>query len=169
MSRPDLSRIPSYYHTYINQVEQHELIPALREQGKILVDFLQQLPAEKVDYRYAEGKWTIKEVLQHILDAERIFAYRALCMARKDSTPLPSFDENSYADNAKADKRNWKEMIEEFSLLRRTTEIFFASLDTEQLETAGTASGKSMYVRGIGFIIVGHANHHLRIFRERYL
>src|SRR6187401_310355 len=97
MSRPDLARVPEYFHRYINQVEEDDLMPAFRNQTETFIDFLEQIPPAKIDYRYAEGKWTIKEILQHIIDAERIFAYRALCFARKDATPLPSFEENDYA------------------------------------------------------------------------
>jgi hypothetical protein len=169
MPRPDLSRVPEYYHNYINQVPESDLMEAFRIQTPSFNRFLKELPADMIDYRYAEGKWTIKEMLQHIIDAERIFSYRALCFARKDATPLPSFDENEYAANAKADKRNWNDLQEEFNSVRRSTEILFASFDKEQLETSGTASGHSNYVLGIGFILAGHVNHHLKIIRERYL
>src|SRR3569832_224983 len=109
MARPDISRVPEWYHRYINQVPENDLAEAIQNQTTNFCLFLESLPVNKRDYRYAEGKWTIKEVLQHIIDAERIFAYRALCFARKDSTPLPGFDENSYADNSKASTRDWNE------------------------------------------------------------
>lgn len=169
MPRPDLSRVPEFYHVYINQVPENDLLTAIKNQTPSFISFLNELPVEKRDYRYAEDKWTIKELLQHIMDGERIFAYRALCFARKDTTPLPSFDENNYADNSKAGKRNWDEMIEEFKLLRQSNEIMFSAFDDEQMETTGIASGKPNYVLAIGFIIVGHINHHLRVIRERYL
>ena len=169
MPRPDLSKVPDYYHRYINQVPENDLMEALKKQSVSFIQFLESLPAGKRDYRYAEGKWTIKEAVQHMIDTERIFAYRGLCIARKDSTPLPGFEENEYADNSKAGKRNWNEMLEEFKVVRRSTEILFGSFDNDQLETAGTASGKSVYVLGIGFIIAGHVNHHVNVIRERYL
>jgi hypothetical protein len=169
MPRPDLTRIPEYYHQYINQVPEDDLLTALRNQHLNAVAFLKSIPALKYHYRYAEGKWALKEVLQHMLDAERIFAYRALCFARQDATPLPSFDENLYAENCKAVNRNWNDMVEEFSAVRKSTEILFRSFDTEQLETSGIASGKPMYVMGIGFIIAGHVEHHIRVIREKYL
>ena len=145
------------------------MVEAIRLQTPLFLQFLQSIPADKRDYRYDEGKWTIKEVLLHILDAERIFAYRALCIARKDKTSLPSFDENLYADNSKADQRDWDELIEEFRLVRQSNGIMFASFDNEQLETSGIASNKSIYVLAIGFILVGHITHHIRIIKERYL
>ncbi len=169
MARPDLSRVPEFYHNYINHVQQDDILDAFREQTAAVEQFLDRIPAEKHTYRYAEGKWSIKEVLQHIIDAEKIFVYRALCFARKESQSLPGFDENSYAANSKADGRNWDEMREEFRLLRRTTMLMFKSFDEEQLESAGISNGKSIYVRAIGYIITGHAAHHMRIIRERYL
>ncbi len=169
MPRPDLTRVPDFYHNYINQAKGNDLMKVLRKQTGSFLQFLKKIPKDKRNYRYAEGKWTIKELLQHIIDAERIFAYRALCFARKDATPLPSFDENSYAANAKGESRKWKDLVNEFLVVRWSTEYLFDSFDDEQLETAGTASGKSNYVLAIGFIIAGHANHHINVMKERYL
>jgi uncharacterized damage-inducible protein DinB len=167
--RPDLSRVPTFYHNYINQVVEDDLAEAITNQTPALISFLENIPPGKRDYRYAPGKWTIKEVLQHIIDGERIFSYRGLCFARKDTTALPSFDENSYAENAKTDKRNWDDLVEEFKAVRKATEIMFRSFDEEQLESTGNASGHPNYTRAIGFIIVGHANHHIKVTKERYL
>ncbi len=108
-------------------------------------------------------------MLQHIIDAERIFVYRGLCIARKESNSLPGFDENEYADNAKADTRDWNEMLEEFKLVRRTTEILFGSFDEEQLQQAGISNSKPVYVLAIGYVIIGHAEHHMKVLKERYL
>ena len=134
MSRPDLSRVPEFYHGYINKVKEDDLVSALKSSTKELFDLLKSIPTEKHDYRYAEGKWTIKEVVQHMLDGERVFTYRALRFARKDDTPLPGFDENLFAQTAKADKRNWNDLVEEFASLRKATEAMFASFDNEQME-----------------------------------
>jgi hypothetical protein len=169
MPRPDLSRVPEWCHGYINQVKENDLMTAFANQTQALIKFLKKIPVAKRDFRYAKGKWTIKEMLQHILDAERVFAYRALCIAIKDATTLPSFDENDYANNSKAKKRNWDDMIEELTMLRKSTEILFRSFDKAQLDTSGTASGRPMYVLAVGFIIVGHINHHINIIKERYL
>jgi hypothetical protein len=108
-------------------------------------------------------------MLQHIIDAERIFCYRALCFARKDTTPLPGFDENTYAANSKSENRKWKSLVNEFMVVRWSTENLFSSFDAEQLESGGTSGGKSNYVMAIGFIIAGHANHHMKVIEERYL
>lgn len=169
MARPDLTRVPDYYHKYINQVEGDDLSKVFKKQTRSFLKFLDGIPKKKRDYKYAENKWTIKEVLQHIIDAERVFAYRAMCFARKDATPLPGFDENNYAANAKVENRKWKDLVEEFTAVRRSTEMLYDSFDEEQLETNGTASGKSVYVLAIGYIIAGHANHHINVTKERYL
>ena len=161
---------PSVYsQNYINQVEENDLMQALKNQTTSFLKLLKRIPVEKRNYRYAKDKWTIKELLQHIIDAERVFAYRGLCFARKDATPLPGFDENDYANNSKAAKRDWNEMIEEFKALRKSTEILFGSFDKQQLDSNGTASGRLVYVLAIGFILVGHINHHIKILKDRYL
>jgi hypothetical protein len=169
MARPDLSRVFHFYHRYINQVKEDDLLTAFSNQTTSFLQFLSNIPADKRNYAYAEGKWTIQEVLQHIIDAERVFAYRALCIARQDTTPLPSFDENNYADNAKAGKRKWDDLIEEFKAVRRSTEIMFRSFDNDQLESNGVASGYPTYVLGIGYVMAGHVEHHVAVTKERYL
>ena len=133
MSRPDLSRVPEFYHGYISKTKGDDVMAALRNSTRELFSLLKSIPPEKHDHRYAEGKWTIKEVVQHMIDAERVFAYRALRFARKDDTPLPGFDENLFAQTAKADRRNWNDLIEEFGALRQASEAMFTSFDDEQL------------------------------------
>jgi uncharacterized damage-inducible protein DinB len=169
MPRPDLSRVPEFYHGYINKAKGDDLMTALRNSTTELFSLLKSIPPEKYDYRYAEGKWTIKEVVQHMLDGERVFTYRALRFARKDDTPLPGFNENLFAQTAKADKRNWNDLLEEFGALRKASEAMFASFDNEQLEQKGIASENPTYVLGIGFIVAGHVNHHCQVIKERYL
>ena len=169
MPRPDLSRVPEYYHKYINQAKEDDLMIAFQNNTLSFLSLLKAIPRDRQDHRYAEDKWTIKEVLQHIIDIERVFTYRALRFARKDDTALPGFDEKVFSASAKADKRNWDELIDEFAFLRKATELMFGSFDDEQLESAGTASNVSMYVLGIGYIVVGHCEHHLTILKEKYL
>lgn len=169
MARPDLSRVADYFHVYTNKVPENDLVTAFKNQYSLLSVFLKTIPVDKIDHRYAEGKWTVKEILQHLIDAERVFAYRALCFARKDSTPLPGFDENLYADNSQADKRDWNEMLEEFWTVRKTTEMLFNSFDEGQLDATGIASNNKHYVLGLGYIIVGHIYHHVGVIKERYL
>ena len=167
--RPDLSRVGNFYHNYINQVTEDELAEAFDKESASFIRFLDTIPEEKYDYRYAEDKWTIKEVLQHIIDAERIFSYRALRFARKDKTPLPGFDENSFAAASKADARNWDKLLEEFKVVRRSSELLFHSFDEEQLQSDGISSNASNYVLALGFILIGHTMHHQKIIKERYL
>jgi uncharacterized damage-inducible protein DinB len=169
MSRPDLSRVPEFYHNYINQVPENDLTIAFNNQSPVVTNFFQNLPANKIDHAYAEGKWTIKEMLQHIIDAERVFCYRALRFARKDPTPLPGFDENLFAGNAKADKRSWNDLLEEFKVVRKATEWLYNSFDEEQLDASGISNKSSNYVLAFGYISVGHALHHVNIIKERYL
>jgi hypothetical protein len=169
MPRPDLSRVPEFYHGYINSVKENDLMPGLKSSTTNLFELLSSIPPEKHDYRYADGKWTIKEVVQHMIDGERVFTYRALRFARKDDTPLPGFDENLFAQTARADKRSWNDLVEEFAALRKSSEAMFASFDDEQLEQQGIASESPTYVLGIGFIVAGHVNHHCRVIKERYL
>jgi hypothetical protein len=108
-------------------------------------------------------------MMQHMLDAERVFAYRALRFARKDATPLPSFDENSWAVHAPVASRDWDDLVEEFKILRKSTEMLFGSFNDDQLRFVGTASGQSINVLALGYICAGHVAHHMRIIRERYL
>jgi hypothetical protein len=167
--RPDLSRVGTPFHNYINQVADDDLPEAFEKQSTAFIRFFESISAEKHDYRYAEGKWTLREVLQHIIDAERVFAYRALRFARKDSTVLPGFDENLFVSNSKAEKRTWEKLMEEFKVVRRSSELLFQSFDEEQLQSGGVAGNNPNYVLAMGFIIVGHAVHHMKITKERYL
>jgi uncharacterized damage-inducible protein DinB len=167
--RPDLSRVPKFYHNYISYVPQDDLIESFNVQTPAFIEFMENIPPDKYDYRYADGKWTIKEVLQHIIDAERIFAYRALCFARKDKTFLPGFDENDYADNAKGGTRDWKNLTEEFKAVRMASEYLFNSFDDDQLDASGTSNNSSVYVLGIGFLLIGHCMHHMKVIQDRYL
>lgn len=169
MSRPDLSAVPVFFHNYINQVKEDDLLTALVKQTPELIHFFEQLPEEKHDFAYAERKWTIKDLLQHIIDAERIFTYRALRIARKDSTPLPGFDEELYAQTAQAGKRSWQSLVDELKAVRKATNLLFSSFSEDQLAAAGTSNNASINVLSIGFITVGHCNHHIRIIKERYL
>jgi hypothetical protein len=166
---PDLSRVGEWYHNYIKLVPESDLNAAFANKDNNLIEFFSNIPPSKRGYRYAEGKWTIQEMLQHIIDAERVFIYRALRFARKDSTPLHGFDENLYAANARADTRQWDDLLEEFIITRRSSGIFFRSLGEDQLEANGISSGSPIYVRALGYIVIGHALHHRNILQERYL
>ncbi len=169
MANVDLSRVPEYYHKYINLAIDDDLKTALERHQTELVSFLKNIPKKRWDYRYADGKWSIKEVVQHIIDAERVFAYRALRFARKDQTPLPGFDENLFAGYSNADKRKKKELIEELKTVQKSSAQMLSSFDEEQLEQPGVASNQPTFVKGIAYILIGHALHHKNILEERYL
>ena len=158
-----------YYQTYINALDNIDMLEEFEISLYEFIKFVQDIPMGKHDYRYAEGKWTIKDIIQHLIDAERIFSYRTLRIARHDKTPLPGFEENDYADVANANHRHLKSLLEEFSTVRHSTLLLFKSFSDEEMKNRGTASGVEVSVRAIGFIIIGHLKHHQRIFRERYL
>lgn len=164
------SEYAPYYGAYINQVsDEYTLTEELEISAHRLVKFVREIPMDKFDYRYAEGKWTIKDIILHLIDAERIFAYRALRFARNDKTELPSFDENAYVDEANANARSIQDLLTELLVVRQSTLSLFKSFSEEQLMRIGVASNNPMSVRALGFVIIGHQNHHQRIFEERYL
>jgi len=169
MPKPNLQEVPSFYHNYINQVPTENLKEAFATHTANLYHFLKDIPEEKWAYRYAEGKWSIKEMVQHIIDTERVFGYRALCIARGEQAPLPGFDENTYAAASKADKREIRGLLEELKAVQTSTTLLFQSFDEEQLSATGNANGKTINVNAIGFITVGHVLHHINILQERYL
>ena len=159
-----------HFATYINQVSsEYSLVEELEISLHRLIKFVQNIPLDKFDYRYAEGKWTIKDIIQHLIDAERIFAYRALRFARNDKTELPGFEENDYVDEANATNRSIQDLLTELAVVRHATLSLFKSFSNEDLLRIGTASHNPMSVRALGFTIIGHQNHHQRIFQERYL
>ena len=169
MARPDLNTVPAFYHKYVNQVQEENVNDAIQKNTESSIAFLNSIPEEKWEYRYAEGKWSIKEMVQHIIDTERIFSYRALCFARGEKQSLPGFEENGYADASRADRREIRSLIEEFETVRKSIEQLFASFDEEQLSGIGHANNNPVSVNGIGFIIPGHVQHHVNVLKERYL
>jgi uncharacterized damage-inducible protein DinB len=160
----------AYYRTYIDKVgSQNDLIEELEISIHRLIRFVREIPMDKFDYRYAEGKWTIKDILLHLIDAERIFSYRALRFARNDQTPLASFEENDYVDEAHANQRSIQDLLTELAVVRQATLSLFKSFNPDELLRIGTASNNPMSVRALGFVIIGHQNHHQLVFEERYL
>ncbi len=169
MSKPSSSSHPVYFQKYIDQVPEEDLTVAFQKQFSIIRDFLHSISEEKSNYAYAPDKWTIKELLQHITDTERIFAYRSLCFARKEQASLPGFDENNYAANSNANHRTWKDLADEFLLVRKSTELLFGSFTAETLNNSGTANNNAASVNSMGFTAIGHVYHHINILKERYL
>lgn len=169
MPKPSPSTYVSYFQRYIDQVPEEDLLAAFNNQTAGLNSFLGSISEEKSNYAYAEGKWTIKELLQHIIDTERIFNYRALCFARGEQAGLPGFEENDYAANSCANNRKWSDLIQEFLAVRKATEMMYGSFNEAVMDNAGKASNNPVTVASIGFTTVGHYYHHLNVLKERYL
>ena len=169
VSKPHINDYPAYFGRYINLVDANDLQTAVTTYSHPLTYFFVNIPEEKGNYAYAPGKWTIKDLLQHVIDTERIMSYRLLCIARGEQTPLPGFAEDAYAASAEASKRSFISLKEEFIALRKSTDLLIQSLTEEQLNNAGTASNKTTTANPLGYIIFGHILHHKTIVEERYL
>ena len=159
----------AFHVPYISKVSHLELLDALRVTYKECLEIANEISEEKAMYAYAPGKWSLKELFVHIMDTERIFAYRALCFSRNDKTPLPGFEENEYASNSGANERSFESIISEIKLLHASTISLFENFNSEMLLKEGTASGGSVSVRALGYIIAGHAKHHLEVIKAKYL
>ncbi|HEV7993272.1 MAG TPA: DinB family protein [Gemmatimonadaceae bacterium] len=167
--RPDASEYPPFYHGYVSAVPDGDLIALLREGGLAMRAVATQVPEERGGFRYAEGKWTIREVLGHMIDAERIFSYRALRIARGDTTPLPGFEQNDYVRTSGSDARTIASLVDELTAVRESSVHLFESLPDDAWARRGIASGKEVSVRALAYIVAGHARHHLTVLREKYL
>jgi len=167
--RPQSDEYAISFKKYVDAVPDGELVAILESQLKDWQRLLTPLREEAGDFRYAPGKWTIKEVLGHVTDAERIFSYRLLRIARGDKTPLPGFEQDDYIKTAKSSSRRLKDLREEFEAVRRSSLALLVSLDDEALKRTGTASGNLVSARAMVFVIAGHDGHHLQILREKYL
>jgi uncharacterized damage-inducible protein DinB len=161
---------PAFFDTYVRLVDAASVREAtLKYKAEIVAFFQTKIPTEKISFRYAEGKWNLKEVLQHVIDTERIFAYRILRISRGDKTPLPGFDEKAFAAESEADLRTWESLLEEFEAVRKSTDLLLQSLSEEQLNQTGTTNGNPVTAKAIGFIVYGHILHHINIVKQRYL
>ncbi|MFC4211716.1 DinB family protein [Pedobacter lithocola] len=166
MNRPQPNDYPAWGETYISKVDK-DIFEILEEQV-FTIPVLFQSNAEKENFAYAEGKWTLKEMLGHIIDCERIFVYRMTCFARNEQQQLPGFEEDDYVANAHFGERNFDDMIEEFAALRKSNLYFFKSLNEVELTRKGIASGRAITVKSILFIAAGHIAHHVGVLKERY-
>ncbi|MGH2564088.1 MAG: DinB family protein [Ginsengibacter sp.] len=170
IEKPKRGEYPSYAKMYIKLVPDDGMIlQHLKNNFKAIKNFILSLPAEKLTYKYAEGKWTIKEMLVHIVDDERIYAYRAMCFARNDSTKLPGFEQDEYALYSNANERNIKNIFEEYEAVRNATITLFNGLSDEALLRKGTANKKKATVRAMVYHIAGHELHHINVIQEKYL
>ncbi len=169
MMRPQEGDYNSFYQGYIDRVIHLDVMAALAFAHEKTLNTLESIPEEKGSFRYAEGKWSIKEVIGHIIDCERIMAYRALRFARADTTPLEGFDENLYAPNSNVDPFKVKELVDHLKILRVSTVDLFMTFSDEMLNRKGLANESSCTVLALGYIIGGHALHHCNVLTERYL
>lgn len=166
--KPEKTEYAEFYANYISLVEESDVVPALGNQPNDLRKLLADVSEAKENFRYAENKWSIREMLGHINDAERVFAYRALRISRGDQTPLAGFEENNYVSNSNFSDSPLADLVEEFALLRAANVLMFKNLTAEQWLRAGTASDAIVSVRALVFIMIGHVRHHTNILRQRY-
>jgi DinB superfamily len=158
-----------YYNTYISLIEDDDIIRVLEDQVKSSETFLNSFTEEMGNYSYEKGKWTVKEVLGHMIDTERVMAYRALAFARNEKQALPGFEQDDYIAESNFNKRSLDNLINEFKIVRKSNIILFRSFDEEILNRRGTASDSEIAVLALIFIIAGHEKHHIKILRERYM
>ena len=163
MPKPTEGTYPVYFQNYINYVQEEDVMTAIENQQTVIDNFFNRISEEKSTYAYAESKWTLKELLQHVIDTERIFIYRALAFARKEIQSLPGFDEKTYAANSNANARTWKSLCEELKAVRNTSRLLFENFTDEMLLSSGLANNNPTTVNAIGFILVGHVYHHKNI------
>jgi len=168
VGRPEADEIPSHYAGYIKRVPETDPVMVCASQIEETAALVRGLSDSDAMYRYGRGKWSIKEVIGHLADTERIMAYRALRIARGDATPLPSFDENAYVPVAKFDTRSLVDLVGELRTVRAATLALLRTFDADAWRRRGTASGKPVSVRALGFMIPGHERHHVEVLRTRY-
>lgn len=161
----------SYFEQYIQLVSKDDksIIENLINSQKNFDTLLRNVPKEKHNFSYAEGKWTLKELIQHIIDTERVFCYRALCFARNDNTSLPGFDQDVFVEHGNANELDYFDLLDEMVVLRKSTIQLFKSFSKEALLRTGISSGNKISVRALGYLFSGHQLHHINIIKERYL
>jgi hypothetical protein len=169
VKRPSSSEYAPYYGKYIELVPDGPIVDVLRSQMSETLKLLRSIPEAKGSHAYAPGKWTIKEVVGHVTDGERVFSYRALRFARADATALPGFDENQYTPNGEFGSRTLQNLADELEIVRRSTAALFEGLPKDAATRMGTASNNPVSVQALAYIIAGHERHHVKLLKERYL
>lgn len=169
MPRPAKTDYDPYYGGYIQLVKGNNIVQFIEEQKNRTEKFLRSISEEESFHSYDKGKWTIKQVVGHVTDTERIMAYRALCLARKEKQPLPGFEEKDYAVTGKFNSRKYSELVDELKIVREANLPMIRSFDEEMISLAGIVNDKRVTVLALLFIIAGHQEHHLQIIKERYL
>ncbi len=167
ISKP--SSVNGWLDKYIALVSEQDLITGFKNQTPESLQFYSSLTEEQLLYRYAEGKWNIKEIILHTIDTERVFGYRALRFARFDKTELPGYDHDDYVLKSNASERSIRSLLEEYAVARTATVALFSNFEASTMDNRGVANGVEMCVSALGFSILGHERHHLKIVRERYL
>jgi len=168
LTRPADNEYAQHYAGYVSLIRDDDVLGQLQRQGRDTAVLLGRVSEDRSHYRYAEGKWTIREVTGHLSDSERVFTYRALTFARGDGTPLPPFDENAWAAVSNADQRPMSALVEEMEAVREATITLFRGFAEAEWARWGTASGHKITVRALAYIVLGHERHHLNVLRERY-
>lgn len=168
IQRPAPGEYSEYYDTYVRLVPEGDLLDVLQRQGGETVSLLRGISEEKSTHAYAPGKWTIRDLVGHVTDTERVFTYRALAFARGEASPLPSFDEKAWAETSNATHRSIEDHIDDFIAVRASTLALFRGFTPADVARAGTASNNRITVRALAYIIAGHERHHVHILRERY-
>lgn len=168
IERPTESEYAPFYAGYIAAVPAGDILEQLAGQMPRIRRLAAGIPAARETYRYAPGKWSLREVIGHLIDGERVFGYRALCISRGDQTPLPGFDENRYVAAAGSDARPLASLVDELGHVREGNLLLFRHLDPEAWQRTGIANATPISVRALAFILAGHMNHHLKILDERY-
>lgn len=166
--KPQQGDYSPYFDKYISLVEGENILTILENNCKSTQAFLQSIPEEKGNYAYTEGKWSVKQVIVHLTDTERVFGYRALTIARGDTTPLPGYDENKWADNSVHEKLTLAEVVEDFLSVRRSTFHLIKSFDDAMLSRKGIANNNTVSVIALLFVLAGHELHHVRVLKEKY-
>ncbi|QYO67016.1 DinB family protein [Leptolyngbya sp. 7M] len=169
MRRPEKSEYAEFYTGYIDSVPEADVLSVLREQADELSSVFGNIPEERGNYAYQNGKWTVKQLLGHLIDGERVFGYRLHRFSHGDPTPLAGFDQDVFVTNGRSNVRSIADLLDEFITQRRSNLALIASLSDEDWDLRGTASGAEVTVRALAFIMAGHVRHHLRIINERYL
>jgi len=166
--RPNSDEYAAYYETYVGKIAELDFLSVLKNQKEEIINYLSQLSDEQWNHKYEEGKWSPKEMMIHLNDAERVFAYRAMRVSRNDQTPLPGFDQNDYVPYYNVDNRTPQSILNEYASIREATLSLYENFSDEDLNRKGTASGFPISVLALGFIIAGHEKHHVKILKERY-
>jgi hypothetical protein len=169
IGKPEETEYVPYYGRYISLVPNVDILPQLNEQAQATLTLLRSIPEAQGGFRYAPGKWSIRELVGHLIDTERIFAYRALRFSRNDETPLPGYEQDDYVANASFDDYSLGELAQEFESVRRSTIFLFKHLTEDAWKRRGLANDSEASVRALAYIIAGHELHHMAILRDKYL